>query len=92
MDNALNVGLKRTAELSAIFMIGNGVVGLLAPAEHLELWRSDVAAVDRFTHADARRSPAQRRNVALLQVGAGAMLAAALLKTRLFGAARQSPR
>ena len=80
MNDAVNTGLKRTAELSAIFMIGNGVLGLLAPREHLELWRSDVAAVDRFTHADAGRTPSQRRNVALLQVGAGVLLATALLK------------
>lgn len=80
MNDAVETGLKRTAELSAIFMIGNGVLGLLAPQEHLDLWRSDVAAVDRFTHADAKRSPGQRRNVALLQVGAGMLLATALLK------------
>ena len=80
MNDAVTTGLKRTAELSAIFMIGNGTLGLLAPREHLDLWRSDVAAVDRFTHADAKRSPAQRRNVALLQVGAGVLLATALLK------------
>ena len=47
MNDAVETGLKRTAELSAIFMIGNGVLGLLAPREHLDLWRSDVAAVAR---------------------------------------------
>lgn len=80
MNDAVNTGLKRTAELSAIFMIGNGVVGFLQPERHLELWRSDVAAVDVFTRADARRSPARRRLFAALQVGAGVLLASALLR------------
>ena len=39
MNETFETGLKRTAELSAIFMIGNGVVGLLAPQAHLDLWR-----------------------------------------------------
>lgn len=81
MIDAVDTGLKRTAELSAIFMIGNGVVGLLRPEAHLELWKSEVAAVDIFTRADARRSPGRRRLFAALQVGAGVLLASALLRT-----------
>lgn len=74
----MNIGLKRTAELSAIFMIGNGVVGLLQPRRHLELWTSDVPAIDAFVRADRARSPAKRRIYGLLQVGIGVLLASRL--------------
>ena len=78
MNDALNTGLKRTAELSAIFMIGNGLIGLLQPERHLKLWTSDVPAIDAFVRADRARSPAKRRMYGLLQVGAGVLLASRL--------------
>ena len=75
MNETIEAGLKRTAELSAIFMIGNGLLGLLQPERHLELWKSDVPAIDVFTRADQKRSVDTRRALGLLQVGAGILLA-----------------
>ena len=37
---------RRTAEMAAMFMIGDGLLGLLQPQRHVALWRSDVAAAD----------------------------------------------
>ena len=75
MNDIASTGLKRTAELGAIFMIGNGLLGLLQPNRHLELWKSDVPAIDVFTRADQKRSVGTRRAFGLLQVGAGILLA-----------------
>ncbi len=82
MSDAVDIGLKRTAELSAIFMIGNGLVGLVQPERHLDLWTSDVPAIDAFVKKDRERTPATRRMFALLQVGAGLLLASQLRPKR----------
>lgn len=82
MNEAMETGLKRTAELSAIFMIGNGLVGLVQPERHLELWNSDVPAIDVFVKADRERTPGARRMIALLQVGAGLLLASQMRPKR----------
>jgi hypothetical protein len=42
---AVQLGIKRSAEMAAVFMIGDGLLGLLQPTRHVELWRSDVEAV-----------------------------------------------
>jgi hypothetical protein len=78
MDEKTSAGLKRTAELCAIFMIGNGLVGALQPKRRVELWTSDVPAIDAFVKADRARSPAKQRAIGLLQAGAGLLLASRL--------------
>lgn len=82
MSDAVNTGLKRTAELCAIFTIGNGIVGLVQPERHLDLWTSDTPMIDRFVAKDRERSPAARRAIGLLQVGAGLLLASRLKQAR----------
>ena len=82
MNEAVNVSLKRTAELCAIFTIGNGIVGLVQPERHLNLWTSEVPTIDCFVAKDRERSPAQRRLIGLLQVGAGLLLASRLKQGR----------
>lgn len=62
---------RRTLEMAAVFMIGNGLLGLLEPKRRIALWTSDHPLIDRFVVADRTRSPAARRRAALLQVGAG---------------------
>jgi len=42
----LQIGLRRSGEMAAVFMIGDGLLGLLQPKRHVELWQSDVSAVD----------------------------------------------
>ncbi|WP_445191523.1 hypothetical protein ACT009_13200 [Sphingomonas sp. Tas61C01] len=79
MDEAtsMQLGIRRSAEMAALFMIGDGMLGLLQARRHVELWRSDVAAVDVLVRPFAER-PARRRAYGLLQIGAGLALASAL--------------
>lgn len=67
--------LKRTAEMAAVFMIGDGLLGLLQPSRHVELWRSRVPAVDLLVRPFDGR-PARRQLYGLLQIAAGLALAA----------------
>lgn len=71
------LGVRRAAEMAAVFMIGDGLLGLLQPIRHVELWRSDVSAVDVLVRPFAER-PARRQAYGLLQIGAGVVLASAL--------------
>lgn len=73
----MDTALKRTAEMCAVFMIGDGLLGLLQPRRHVELWRSDVGAVDALVRPFADR-PRRRRAYGLLQLGAGIALAAGM--------------
>lgn len=77
MDQTLTLSAKRTAEMCAIFMIGNGVIGLLTPQRQVSLWRSDVKAVDALVRRFDGR-PDRRRLQGLLQLGAGLLLASRL--------------
>lgn len=73
----LGLGLRRTGEMAAVFMIGDGLLGLLQPTRHVDLWRSDVAAVDMLVRPFADR-PNRRRWYGALQLAAGVALAATL--------------
>lgn len=77
MDSTLALGLKRTAEMCAIFMIGNGVVGMTQPQRQVTLWRSDVRPVDALVRRFDGR-PDRRRLQGLVQFGAGVLLASRL--------------
>jgi len=76
-DDANVLGLKRAGEMAAVFMIGDGLLGLLQPTRHVDLWRSDVAAVDALVAPFGGR-PRRRRLYGLLQLTAGVALAASL--------------
>lgn len=73
----METALKRTAEMAAVFMIGDGLLGLVGPDRHVELWRSKVGAVDALVKPFAGR-PGRRRAYGLLQLGAGLLLASRL--------------
>ncbi|MGE7206396.1 hypothetical protein ACQKJZ_12025 [Sphingomonas sp. NPDC019816] len=73
----LQIGIRRSAEMAALFMIGDGLLGLLQPKRHVALWRSDVAAVDMLVRPFAHH-PMRRRAYGLLQAGAGLALASVL--------------
>lgn len=77
MHEGARLGVQRSLEMAAVFMIGDGLLGLLQPDRHVTLWRSDVAAVDGLVRAFAGR-PARRRGYGALQVVAGVALAAVL--------------
>ena len=73
------LGIRRAAEMAAVFMIGDGLLGMVQPRRHVDLWRSDVAAVDLLVRPFADR-PGRRRAYGLVQFGAGLLLASALTR------------
>lgn len=75
------VALRRTAEMAATFMIGDGLLGLLQPTRHVGLWRSRVAAIDLLVRPFGDR-PGRRRAYGLLQLAAGLALASRLRPRR----------
>jgi hypothetical protein len=76
-EGAVRIGLKRSGEMAAVFMIGDGLLGLIQPERHVGLWRSKVAAVDALV-APFGGHPARRRLYGLVQIAAGIALAARL--------------
>lgn len=79
-DNA-TLGLKRAGEMAAVFMIGDGLLGFLQPTRHVDLWRSEVGAVDALVSPFGRK-PTRRRAYGLIQLTAGIILAASLRPSR----------
>ena len=71
------LGIRRAAEMAAVFMIGDGLLGMLQPSRHVDLWRSDVAAVDILVKPFGGK-PRRRRAYGLLQLAAGVALASRL--------------
>jgi len=68
------LGVRRSAEMAAVFMIGDGLLGLFQPTRHVDLWRSDVGAVDALIRPFKDR-PGRRRAYGALQAVAGLYLA-----------------
>jgi hypothetical protein len=56
----IEVGLKRTAEMASIFMIGDGLLGVAQPQRHVDLWRSSLPGADALVRPFAR-CPGRRR-------------------------------
>ena len=73
----IQIGIRRAAEMAAVFMIGDGLLGIFQPQRHVRLWRSDVGAVDILVRPFAGH-PGRRRAYGLLQLGAGIALASTL--------------
>lgn len=80
-ETSLSVGVKRAAEMAAVFMIGDGALGLIQAVRHVDLWRSNVGAVDALVKPFGGR-PGRRRAYGLLQIAAGLTLAATLRPRR----------
>jgi len=66
--------LARAAEMAAIFMVGDGLVGLAQPNRHVDLWKDDALGAER-TVAPFVDRPARRRLYAAAQIAAGLWLA-----------------
>jgi hypothetical protein len=73
----VQLGVRRAAEMAAVFMIGDGLLGLLQPRRHVDLWRSDVVAVDLLVRPFGGH-PTRRRVYGLIQAAAGLALASRL--------------
>lgn len=71
------LGIRRAAEMAAVFMIGDGLLGLFQPDRHVKLWRSDVGAVDALVRPFAGH-PGRRRLYGAVQAAAGLALASRL--------------
>lgn len=81
MNDTLQTGIRRSAEMAAVFMIGDGLLGLLQPRRHVDLWRSEVDAVDALVKPFGGH-PDRRRLYGLAQIAAGVALAATLKPVR----------
>lgn len=66
---------KRAIEMAAIFMVGDGLIGLAQPRRHVDLWKDDALGAERVVAPFVDR-PGRRRLYALAQIGAGLWLAA----------------
>ncbi|GGB28892.1 hypothetical protein GCM10011380_18110 [Sphingomonas metalli] len=75
------LAIRRTAEMASVFMIGDGLLGLLQPERHVDLWRSRVTTVDALVRPFAGH-PGRRRAYGLLQLAAGIALASRLRPVR----------
>ena len=69
------LSVRRAAEMAAVFMIGDGLLGMIQPQRHVELWRSNVSAVDMLVRPFGGHDT-RRRMYGLLQFACGIALAA----------------
>ena len=80
-DGVVLLALKRSAEMAAVFMIGDGALGLLQASRHVDLWRSQIPALDALVKPFDGK-PGRRRAYAVAQIAAGLVLAARLRKKK----------
>lgn len=80
-DSPVALGVKRAAEMAAVFMIGDGALGLVQAVRHVDLWRSNVGAVDMLVKPFGGK-PGRRRLYGVAQIAAGLALAATLRPRR----------
>ena len=66
---------RRSAEMAAVFMIGDGILGLLQPRRHVALWQERALGAEALVAPFVDR-PERRRAYAVLQIAAGIALAA----------------
>jgi len=67
--------MARAAEMAAIFMVGDGLIGLTQPRRHVDLWKDDALGTEALVAPFVDR-PTRRRLYAVLQIAAGLALAA----------------
>ena len=72
---------KRSAEMAATFMIGDGMLGLLQPRRHVELWQEQAGGSEWLVRPFVGR-PGRRRAYAVLQIAGGLALAARQIRER----------
>ncbi|RMB36268.1 hypothetical protein C8J47_1804 [Sphingomonas sp. PP-F2F-G114-C0414] len=70
-----NIWACRAAEMAAIFMVGDGLIGLLQPRRHVDLWKDDALGTEKLVKPFVDR-PGRRRLYAVAQIAAGLALAA----------------
>ncbi len=70
-----NIWSSRAAEMAAIFMVGDGLIGLLQPSRHVDLWKDDALGTEKLVKPFIDR-PGRRRLYAVVQIAVGLALAA----------------
>ena len=65
----------RVAEMAAIFMVGDGLIGLLQPRRHVALWQDRALGTEKLVEPFVGK-PGRRRLYAVAQIAAGLALAA----------------
>ncbi len=70
-----NIWESRAAEMAAIFMVGDGLIGLLQPRRHVDLWKDDALGTEKLVRPFVDK-PGRRRLYAVVQIAAGLALAA----------------
>ena len=71
---------SRGAEMAAMFMIGDGLLGLVQPQRHVALWERDALGSEMLV-APFRGRPGRRRVYELAQIAAGLALDARQKRT-----------
>ncbi|MEH3036943.1 MAG: hypothetical protein PGN23_10715 [Sphingomonas adhaesiva] len=69
-----NLWPRRAAEMAAMFMIGDGVAGLVQPRRHTALWQERALGAEMTVRPFVGR-PTRRRAYAVAQIAAGLWLA-----------------
>ncbi|WP_243643454.1 hypothetical protein [Sphingomonas sp. PP-F2F-A104-K0414] len=69
-----NIWGSRAAEMAAIFMVGDGLIGLLQPRRHVDLWKDNALGTEKLVQPFVDR-PGRRRLYAVVQIAAGLALA-----------------
>lgn len=75
MTDTTALWTERAAEMAAVFMIGDGLLGVLQPDRHVALWQNRALGAE-VTVAPFRDRPGRRRLYGVLQIAAGIALAA----------------
>jgi hypothetical protein len=65
------IALRRTAEVAAMLMIGDGVVGIAVPRRHIPLWRTRFAPLAAVVKRFDGKPLIQRRLFGAAQVAIG---------------------
>jgi hypothetical protein len=65
---------SRLVELTAIMMIGDGVLAVIAPKEHLRLWQKGPTGWEKVTRRFQRR-PGLTRTLGAVEIALGVWLA-----------------
>lgn len=69
--------IERIAEMGAIFMIGDGLLGVLQPRRHVAVWRDRALGAEVLVQPFDGH-PGRRRLYGLVQIGVGLALATRL--------------
>jgi len=86
----MNLALRRTGELTALMMIGDGVLATAWPRRHVRLWEQGPPLWRKLVRPFARH-PQLTRALGAAEIAAGIALAWAMVEGRPNGSAEDRP-